>query len=72
MSTTWTEIKNALDDAERNADPIGTKRMCSSGEKIVLSGWADALSIAGLPGLWVVRRAWEENGIWIHDIERVR
>jgi hypothetical protein len=62
-----------LDDADRDANPVGTTRTIAGPRDMgTFSVWANALSIDTLPGLWLVRRTWEEAGVWMHEIERIR
>lgn len=59
--------------ADRDANPVGTARTITGPRDMgMFSGWANALSIGTLPGLWLVRRSWEGAGIWMHEIERIR
>lgn len=66
MTTPWTEIGKAFDDADRDANPVGTLRQCAAGSRMDGHIW-----LAGLPGLWKVRTAKLENGVWMHELQRV-
>lgn len=61
----WAAARSALDDADSEANPVGTVRKMA-----VDSRMSGAIWLAGLPGLWKVRSAKLESGVWMHELER--
>lgn len=67
MTVDWYAIKRVLDDADRDANPVGTIRHVA-----ITPRASGQLCIDGLPGTWEVRGSWYEAEVWMHEIERTR